>query len=380
MPQPAASRNQYGRPGDGIYGVESGTYRVPTDRPEADGTLQWGQTTAVVVRVSAAGSTGTGWTYATGGCKAIIDSELTEAIEGFNPFDVPLAHESMVRACRNLGRPGVVACAISAVDIALWDLKARLLDVSLARLLGRCRDSVPVYGSGGFTTYDERTTASQLDRWVHRQGIPRVKIKIAESWGSEVSRDVSRVALARRVIGDGSELFVDANGGYRVKQAVRVGEILAGDLGVVWFEEPVSSDDLHGLRQVRDRLSVDIAAGEYGYEGVYFARMLAARAVDCLQADVTRCGGYTSWLRVAALAGANGLEISGHCAPNLHAPVAISIPNLRHVEYFHDHSRLDSILFDGGLEPVDGSLRPDVDQRGHGMTLRESRAESFRAA
>ena len=178
--------------------------------------------------------------------------------------------------------------------------------------------------------------------------------------------------------GNGVELFVDANGGYRRKQAVRVGRQLAGDHDVVWFEEPVSSDDLAGLRQVRDQVAADVAAGEYGFDEPYFARMVEAEAVDCLQIDATRCGGYTSWLRAAAIAGAHNLDVSAHCGPNLHAHVAGSVPNLRHVEYFHDHVRADPMLFDGLPVAVHGTLRPDPDSAGHGMTLRDTDAHRFR--
>ena len=345
-------------------------FRVPTDQPEADGTLAWAATTVVVVEVEAGGVRGTGWTYGSAGCGPVVQDEIRASVVGTDAFDVPRAHESMVRACRNLGRPGVAASAISAADIALWDLKARLLGISLSDLFGRCREAVPVYGSGGFTTYDTPTLAAQLEDWVGRLAIPRVKIKIAESWGTEVGRDLARVATTRRIIGDDVELYVDANGGYDVKQAVRIGHRLVHDSGVVWFEEPVSSDHLAGLRLVRTMLELDVAAGEYGYDEPYFDRMIRSEAVDCVQADVTRCGGYTSWLRIAALAAAHGLEISAHCAPNLHLPVAAAVPNLRHVEYFHDHSRLDPILFDGVTGPHDGALHPVGDFAGHGMRLR----------
>jgi L-alanine-DL-glutamate epimerase-like enolase superfamily enzyme len=271
----------------------------------------------------------------------------------------------------------VVACAISAVDIALWDLKARLSDVALSELFGRCFDEAPVYGSGGFTTYDDPTLTAQLEGWVGELAIPRVKIKIGESWGTVAGRDLDRVALARRVVGDATELYVDANGGYSAKQAVRIGRHLESDYGVSWFEEPVSSDDLAGLHFIRTQLALDVAAGEYGYDETYFDRMVAAEAVDCVQVDVTRCGGYTSWLRVAAVAAAHGLQVSAHCAPNLHAHVAVSVPNLRHVEYFHDHGRLDAMLFDGVLAPTGGRLRPDTRRVGHGMELRGD-ADSLR--
>jgi L-alanine-DL-glutamate epimerase-like enolase superfamily enzyme len=360
-----------------ITGLECLVFRVPTDQPEADGTLEWSDTTMVVVLVRAGGVTGTGWTYAGAGSKAVVDDQLSPVVLGADPMDVPGITEGGIRACRNLGRPGAVSSAISAVDIALWDLKARLLHQPLSALFGRCRADVPIYGSGGFTTYDEATTTSQLELWVGEWGIPRVKIKIAESWGTNPERDLARVKLTRSVVGDAVEIYVDANGGYTRKQAVRMGREFGDQYGVVWFEEPVSSDDLAGLREVRDHLDIDVAAGEYGYDEAYFARMVAAGAVDCLQVDVTRCGGYTCWLRAAAIAGSRGLQVSAHCAPNLHAHVATAVPNLRHVEYFHDHHRIETMLFDGALDPRGGVLIA-ADHPGHGLTLRMDAAEEYR--
>jgi L-alanine-DL-glutamate epimerase-like enolase superfamily enzyme len=294
-------------------------------------------------------------------------------------MDVAGAQDAMCRAVRNAGRPGIASCAISAVDLALWDLKARLLQLPLARLIGSVRDEVPVYGSGGFTTYHDTHLATQLSGWVHGQNIPRVKIKIGESWGRAAQRDLARVRHAREVIGPHTELYVDANGAYTRKQAVRLGRALAAEYGVGWYEEPVSSDDLAGLRLARDSLVCDIAAGEYGYDLPYFARMLASGAVDCLQADATRCGGLTEWLRAAALAQAQGVEISAHCAPHLHAHVAACVPNLRHVEWFHDHVRIESLLFDGTLDPSGGWVSPGVSGApGHGMALRHGDAEVYR--
>ena len=244
------------------------------------------------------------------------------------------------------------------MDAALWDLKATLLGVSVSKLLGATRDAVPVYGSGGFTTYDERAAREQLEHWVGDQRIPRVKIKIGASWGSEPDRDLARIAFARKVIGPDVELYVDANGGYRRKQAIRMAHAMAG-YDVTWFEEPVSSDDLDGLREVRDQVAPDVAAGEYGYDLVYFPRMVDAQAVDCLQIDVTRCGGITEWQRAAAVAAARNLDVSVHRAPNLHAHVAAAVPNLRHLEYLHDHVRVELMLFDGALDPTGGALHPD---------------------
>jgi len=354
-------------------------YKVPTDQPEADGTIAWDSTVVVVVEASGGGCTGLGWSYAGKASASVVEEKLSAEVVGSPVCDVPGTNEKMVRAVRNLGRPGVSAEAISAVDTALWDLKARVLGLPLSRLFGRSRDEAPIYGSGGFTTYSDDTTRAQLETWAGEWGIPRVKIKIGESWGSRPERDLARVRLARSVVGDGVELYVDANGGYSRKQAVRLGRHMAEESGVVWFEEPVSSDDLAGLREVRDQCAADVAAGEYGYDLAYFARMVGAGAVDCLQVDVTRCGGYTQWLRAAAVAGASNLEVSGHCAPNLHAHVATAVPNLRHLEYFHDHHRIEHMLFDGALSPKGGALVPG-DAAGHGMSLKRADAEQYRVA
>lgn len=357
--------------------VTARVYEIPTDAPEADGTLPWSSTTMVLAEVGAGGRRGIGYTYADGACAALITGKLASTLTGHRALDITGRWQAMVRAMRNNGRPGLVSCAISALDTALWDLKGKLLDLPVCRVLGMAHDAVPIYGSGGFTTYDERQTRAQLERWVDEWKIPRVKIKIGESWGSDERRDLDRIALSRNVIGPDVELYVDANGAYGRKQAIRVAHAMA-DHDVTWFEEPVSSDDLAGLHEVRDQVTPDVTAGEYGYDLAYFNRMLAARAVDCLQIDVTRCGGITDWLRAAAVAAANNVDVSGHCAPNLHAHVATSVPNLRHLEYFHDHHRIEHMLFDGALSPEGGVLRPDQHRPGLGLELKEADAERYR--
>jgi L-alanine-DL-glutamate epimerase-like enolase superfamily enzyme len=373
--------------GPAVREITTAVYVIPTDAPEADGTLAWDKTTMVVTWARAGTNRGVGWSYAAAAARGVITDVLAGAVTGRSALDVPGAAEAMARAVRNIGRPGIAATAISAVDIALWDLKARLLGVSLPRLLGVSHPSVsrpgpghagvPVYGSGGFTSYDEHQTREQLAGWVEKDRIPRVKIKIGESWGARERRDLERVALAREVIGPDTELYVDANGGYPTGQAVRVGHRLA-DYGVTWFEEPVSSQDLAGLAAVRRQIRPDVAAGEYSWSLADSARLIDAGAVDCLQLDVTRCGGVTEFLRGSALAAAHNLQVSGHCAPNLHARVGLAVPNLRHVEYFHDHQWIEGMLFDGALDPAGGVLTPDPDEPGLGLTLRESDAERYR--
>jgi L-alanine-DL-glutamate epimerase-like enolase superfamily enzyme len=355
-----------------VTAVRSRVYRFPTPVPEADGTLAWDATTAVTVEVDAAGRTGLGWTYSSPAAASLVDDELARVVCDRDALDVPGAWAAMHRAGRNLGTRGLFAQALSAVDIALWDLGARLLDRPLADLFGRVRDRVPVYGSGGFTTYDDARLAEQVAGW-QEAGCRAMKIKIGESWGTRVDRDLRRVHRLRELAGAEVSLMVDANGGYTPGQARRVGTAL-DELGVVWFEEPVSSDDVEVLGLLRGVVGCDVAAGEYVSDVREAARLTPV--VDCLQLDVTRCGGYTGWLRCAALAAAAGLQVSGHCAPSLHAPVAASLPELRHVEWFADHARLEPLLVDGAPPVVEGALLLPQGP-GHGMTLRAG-AERWR--
>ena len=354
-------------------------YTVPTDAAEADGTLAWQSTTLMVVTVRAGGRTGFGWTYGPPACADLVARTLAPVVIGQDAMDVPAIWLQMVRAVRNATRAGVAGYAISAVDVALWDLKARLLEISLVDLFGRAHAQVPVCGSGGFTSYTDHQLTEQLSSWIEGKGFSRVKIKIGADRGARVDRDLERMHRAREVIGPDTELFVDANGAYSAKQAVRVLRA-ASAARVTWYEEPVSSDDLPGLRLVREQVDADVTAGEYGPDIGYFQRMCAAGAVDCLQLDATRCGGYTEWLRSAAVAQAHELTVSGHCAPNLHAHVAAATPNLRHLEWFHDHVRIENLAFDGALDPGGGAVTPDRSAPGHGLNLRAADLEAYRVS
>ncbi|MFC4010092.1 enolase C-terminal domain-like protein [Nonomuraea purpurea] len=355
--------------------LAASAYTIPTDAPEADGTLTWASTTLVLVEASFEATTGIGWTYGPAAITQTIADLLAPAVHGIGVLDPPAAHERMRRAVRNAGRPGMCSMAISAVDCALWDLKARRLRLPLHRLLGAVTEEVPVYGSGGFTTYDATRLREQLGHWTGEKGIPRVKIKIGEAWGTREARDLERLWIARDVIGADAELYADANGAYNAKQAIRVAEEAPG---LRWLEEPVSSDDLAGLRTVRDAVTCEVAAGEYGYDLPYFTRLIDA--VDCPQADVTRVGGITEFTRVAALARAHGRDLSSHCAPHLHVAAMTAIPNARHIEWFHDHVRVESMLFDGVLDPSGGSVRPREDAPGLGLEFRRKDAEAYRVA
>ena len=358
-----------------VEAVTAQACTVPTDSPEADGTSAWTSTTLVVVEVGGGGRTGLGYTYTHGTAARLVAGELAESVRGVDAMDPLRAWQAMQRTVRNMGRDGLAAAAISAVDVALWDLKAKLLDLPLALLLGRARDAVPIYGSGGFTSYSDDQVRDQFRGWVDRDGCQWVKMKV----GTDPARDPHRVAAAKEAIGDRT-LFVDANGAYAAKQAVALAETFARDQDVRWFEEPVSSDDLPGLCAVRRRVPapMEVAAGEYGYSLDYFERMLDAGAVDVQQADATRCGGVTGFMGAARLCEAHHIDLSGHCAPALHLHLACAAPRFRHLEWFHDHVRIERMLFDGAPVPVAGILRPDLTRPGLGLDFKRQDAERFK--
>ena len=354
--------------------LETSAYTVPTETPEADGTLAWHETTLVLVRVSASGVTGLGYSFADVPTAHLIDAHLKKVVLGGNCLDISELWLGMARAIRNLGRPGICSMAISAVDNALWDLKARLLRLSVAELLGRAHQSVAAYGSGGFTSYSDTQLRRQLGGWTEA-GIKDVKMKI----GTHPAADIARVRSARQAIGPDAGLFVDANGAYDRKQALDKAAAFA-DFGVTWFEEPVSSDDLEGLRLIREHTppGMRIAAGEYGYDSFYFRRMLEAGAVDVLQADATRCAGITGFVTAGNLCAAFATPFSAHTAPSLHAHAACAVPSAINVEYFFDHYRIEQMFFDGALSPVSGMLHPDSSRHGFGLECKLPDMEKYK--
>ncbi|WP_246795036.1 enolase C-terminal domain-like protein [Burkholderia perseverans] len=356
-----------------IGDVRARVCRVPTERPEADGTLEWNETTIVIVELDAGPVTGLGYTYADAGAAALIAATLAPLLRGRHACDIPAAVAALWRAVRNIGRAGIAASAISALDIALWDAKAKLAGLPLASLVGRARERVERYGSGGFTSYDLPTLAAQLEGW-RRDGMAACKIKI----GARDASDPSRLRVAREALGPDGVLFVDANGAYTPRGATGFADAAAA-FDIAWFEEPVSSDDLDGLRFVREHASAycEIAAGEYCYVPDDFRRLLAHGAVDVLQADATRCGGVSGFLAAGALADAHHVDLSAHCAPALHRQLACMVPRMRHIEWFHDHVRIERLLFDGAPEPGGASVASDNGEPGLGLLLKAADAERY---
>lgn len=357
--------------------VDVSAYTIPTDFPESDGTLKWDSTTLVLVQITAGGKRSVGYTYADVATATLINDLLVPIVKGRDVMSIPEIWYDMVYAIRNLGRPGICSMAIAGVDNSLWDLKARLLDLPLVTLLGQKRKGAVVYGSGGFTSYSRAQLQRQLGDWV-ASGINSVKMKV----GRHPNDDPSRVADARAAIGPDVELFVDANGAYSRKEALAMAKIFARESAVTWFQEPVDHHDLDGLNLIRDRgpAGMDIVAGEYGYDLWYFRHMLEANAVDVLLADATRCAGITGFMRVDPLVESRFLKLSAHTAPSIHVHPCCAINSYRNLEYFHDHVRIEHMLFDGALTPVDGALYPDLSRPGLGLEFKQADAEKYKVA
>jgi L-alanine-DL-glutamate epimerase-like enolase superfamily enzyme len=357
-----------------IDSVDVSAYEVPTSiEQESDGTLVWDSTTIVVVALRCGEHTGLGYTYCHPAAGQVITSKLAPIITEADPLMPQMVWAQMQMQSRQMGHAGIAVMAISAVDVALWDLKAKLLGVCLADALPRFGDQVPIYGSGGFCNYTSEQLREQVQGWVDA-GFHSVKIKV----GRDAAADPGRVELVRSVAGDDVEIMVDANGANTPQDAVLWAQRYRS-LGVTYFEEPVSSDDLHGLALVREHspAGLAVAAGEYGFNLPYFQRMLEAGAVHILQADVTRCGGITNLLRIDGLCKAHCLPFSAHCAPAISAHACCAMETVVHIEYFHDHQRIESLLFDGTLDPEDGLLTPDRSRPGLGLELKRADARRY---
>ncbi len=344
-------------------------YKIPCEIHESDGTFEWDSTTIVVVSIKMDQWTGMGFSYGHEACLDVIKNTLSPHLKQIDVQDLPSIFGHMKNSVRNIGLHGIAAHAISAVDIALWDLKAKILDKPLCQLWGKTQDKIPIYGSGGFTSESPEKIARQFLQWKEK-GVFRFKMKI----GREPSQDFDRVKKVRGCLDASDEIFVDANGAYQRKQSLDFAKKFK-ELGVTWFEEPVPADDLEGLKFIKDNAEIAIASGEYGYDPVYFKNMLQAQAVDILQADATRCCGFTGFLQICHLSKAFNIPLSSHTAPSIHLHAALSDSNVCHMEFFHDHVQIEEKYFEGFPLLKDGFLFPHLQRRGHGLELREKEIE-----
>jgi L-alanine-DL-glutamate epimerase-like enolase superfamily enzyme len=349
-------------------------FEIPTETPEADGTIEWDSTTLLLVEVHADGKTGLGYSYGHRCLVSLIEDLLTRCVKGKNVLNLPEIWGSLGHTVRNNGEVGLTSMAISAIDIALWDLKAKILQVSLSELLGQTRPRVPVYGSGGFTNYSDEKMKAQLQQWT-KQGIRKFKIKV----GTDPDQDPYRVKKVREVVGDQAELFVDANGAYDFQTALKLSEAFS-KFNVTWFEQPIDPFNLDGMRELKRRLpaGMNLASGEYIYDLSDLQYGIENQAQDFIQLDATRCKGFTGFIKGAHACEMHRIPISSHCAPSLHVALGCALPNFKHIEYFFDHGRIENLIFDGVPEVIDGTLTPDLTQPGHGLKFKAQAAEKYK--
>jgi len=310
-----------------------------------------------------------------GTARGVIHDVLKPLLVGQDPLAHERVWDDMFWRVRGFGRKGVAFSAISAVDIALWDLKAKIFGVPLYRLLGPYTDTVPIYGSGGWTSFTEDELVREQVGYVER-GIPRVKMKVAKDFGRAEAEDLRRLAAVRKAVGDGVEIFVDANNGFYAKQAIGFARRMA-DYDVHWFEEPVLADDIAGLAAIARAIDIPVATGEHEYTKYGFKALIEAGGADIVQPDVGRVGGVTEWLKVAHLAHAFNLPVAPHAVQLVHLHLACATPNLKVVEYLGVSEETDKLFYTEFPEPKDGLWSPYADRPGLGLELDPHAVERY---
>lgn len=314
------------------------------------------------------GTIGLGYGPGQRSIQAVIHDNLSDLLVGQDPFMIEKLWQDMFWRVRGYGRKGVAFQAIAAVDIALWDLKGKALDQPIYRLLGPAHESVPIYGSGGWTNYAEKELVAEMTGYVER-GITRVKMKVGKDFGQSESEDIERLATVREAVGDGVEIYVDANNGYYAKQAIKMSQIFE-QFDVAWFEEPVLADDIPGLAQVAQNTTIPVATGEHEYTKYGFRDLLVAGGADIVQPDVHRVTGITEWMKVAAMADAFNLPVAPHAVSLVHIHCAMATPNLKVVEVLGAEENSHPIWW-AEVPPYndDGTWQPYADRPGLGLEI-----------
>jgi L-talarate/galactarate dehydratase len=357
---------------DRIRHVSLSSVVLPLDFPVSDAKVLTGRQRPMteIVFLFAEVSTeqghhGIGFSYskrAGGPAQYAHAKEVADNLIGEDPSDIGKVYDKLLWAGASVGRSGVATQALAAIDIALWDLKAKRASLPLAKLLGAYRDSVQTYNtSGGFLhapieEVKERATQSLAD------GIGGIKIKV----GQPDSRiDLQRLDAVREHLGDGVPLMIDANQQWDRPTALRFGRAVEHH-SLVWIEEPLDAYDAEGHAQLAAALDTPIATGEMLSSVAEHVRLIEARAADIIQPDAPRVGGITPFLRLAALADHAGLQLAPHFAMEIHLHLAAAYPREPWVEHFEWLNP----LFNERLETRGGRMIVP-DRLGLGFTLSE---------
>ena len=309
--------------------------------------------------------------------QTLIEGTFKELLVGQDPLNIEKIWDDLFWCVRGVGRKGLAFCALSAVDVALWDLKAKHFNVPLYQLLGPYTDSVPVYGSGGWTNFNTEELVAEQTGYVER-GFKAVKMKVGKDFGMSEREDIQRLAAVREAVGDDIEIYIDANNGYYAKQAIYMGKAFE-EYRVGWFEEPVLADDIDGLAAIAKAIDIPVATGEHEYTKFGFKELIARGGADIVQPDVGRVGGITEWMKVAHLAHAFNLPVAPHAYQLIHLHLACATPNLKVVEYLGIAEESDKTVYKEWSPPKDGMWSPDPNKLGLGLELDPEAVEKYAA-
>ncbi|GAA3546508.1 mandelate racemase/muconate lactonizing enzyme family protein [Nonomuraea rosea] len=355
---------------DRIRHVTLSSVTLPLDVPISDAKVLTGRQKPMTEIVflfaeitTEEGHRGTGFSYskrAGGPAQYAHAKEVGANLIGQDPSDIGKVYDTLLWAGASVGRSGVATQALAAIDVALWDLKARRADLPLSKLLGSYRDSVRTYNtSGGFLHAPIEEVKARAGQSL-ADGIGGIKIKVGQP---DMKEDLRRLAAVREHLGDDVPLMVDANQQWDRASALRFGRRVE-ELGLVWIEEPLDAYDAEGHAQLAAALDTPIATGEMLSSVAEHVRLIEARAADIIQPDAPRVGGITPFLRLATLADHAGLQLAPHFAMEIHLHLAAAYPREPWVEHFEWLNP----LFNERLETRDGRMIVP-DRPGLGFTL-----------
>lgn len=317
----------------------------------------------VVVRVTTdQGLEGIGLTYHEVGGEAtreLILRNMAPKLIGRDPLETEAIWQEFFHYLRGVGRKGLMYGALSAVDIALWDLKGKIVDLPLYRLLGGNRTKIPVYASGGWTSFSDDQLVDEMKGMV-AQGYKAVKFKVGVEGGTNPRRDVERVRKVREALGPTIDILVDANNCFDAATGVQLANRIR-EYDIFLFEEPVFADDIPGLAKFKRGTDIPLGTGEHEYTKFGVRDLLLHDAVDIVQVDGARVGGYTEMLKAAALTQAWNVKFAPHAMENIHLNLAGAVPNTLFLERLIMFEEITARTFRNAPVPVDGFMEiPDL--------------------
>jgi len=351
-----------------ISGIETRLYRIPPAVQIEDSIQRISHWEFVVSTVTTeSGITGTGFAYTLGiggtALRELVDTYLTPLVLGHDLRDVERIWTRCWWELHALGSAGMTRFALAAIDIALWDILAKHAGVPLYRLLGGSRDRIPAYGSGINMHLDGEPLLDQMRGFLAR-GYRAVKMKVGRDNPEE---DVERVASVRRLLGPGVRLMLDANQKWTAAEAIRRAHMLR-PFDPFWLEEPLLADDRAGHAHVRQATGIPIAVGETLYTRYEFADYMRAGAVDVVQADISRVGGFTEWMKIARLAESFNLPVTPHFLMELSVHALCAVPNGLILEDLQGGSLTDLGILAEPIRVVNGEMAPPA-RPGHGIVF-----------